>query len=62
VLPRSRTRHTLFLEDWHDTPEFKKYMTELDAQYAWYATGLFLKNEYVARAALNPSCSKKRFC
>jgi spermidine synthase len=51
--------HTLFLEGRHDTPEFKKYMTALDAKYAWFAPGRFLKNEYLAQAALNPELLEK---
>jgi spermidine synthase len=51
--------HALFLEGRHETPEFKKYLTELDAKYPWYAPGRFLKNEYLAQAALKPELLEK---
>ncbi len=41
----------LFLAGMHETPEFKKYMTELDTKYPRFAPGRFLKNEYLAKAA-----------
>jgi spermidine synthase len=51
--------HALFLEGRHETPEFKKYMTELDAKYPLFAPGRFLKNEYLAQAALKPGLLEK---
>jgi spermidine synthase len=51
--------HALFLEGRHETPEFKKYMTELDAKYPRFAPGRFLKNEYLAQAALKPELLEK---
>ena len=45
------TAHALFLAGRQETPEFKKYMTELETKYPWFAPGRFLKNEYLAQSA-----------
>jgi spermidine synthase len=37
----------LFKGGQHETPEFTKIITELDAKYPWFAPGRFLKNEYL---------------
>ena len=50
---------SLFLEGRYDTPEFRKYMATLDAKYAWFAPGRFLKNEYLARSLQNPELLEK---
>jgi len=34
-------------------------MTEFEEQYAWYAPGRLLKNDYPVRAALNPQLLNK---
>ena len=49
----------LFLAGMQETPEFKKYMTELDTNYPSFAPGRFLKNEYTAQAAPKPELFEK---
>ena len=51
--------HALFLEGRYETAEFRKTIEELDAKYPWFAPGRFLKNEYLAQAALNPALMEK---
>jgi spermidine synthase len=43
--------HALFLAGRYETPEFKKYMTDLETKYPWFAPGRFLKNESLAQSA-----------
>jgi spermidine synthase len=49
----------LFLGGRYETVEFKKLMGTLDATYPQFAPGRFLKNEYLERAALNPTLLEK---
>ena len=49
----------LFLGGKTKTPEFKKYLEELDTNFPGYAPGRFLKNEYQSVLAMNPRLLQK---
>jgi spermidine synthase len=38
----------------YDLPLFKKYLTDFDVKYPWFAPGRFLINEYMTKIAPNP--------
>jgi spermidine synthase len=49
----------LFLGGKTKTPEFKKYLEELDKNFAGYAPGRFLRNEHQSVLAMNPRLLQK---
>ncbi|MBA4368121.1 MAG: spermidine synthase [Desulfobacterium sp.] len=51
--------HELFLRGKFESSEFNKHMATLETTYSWFAPGRFLKNEYLAQAALKPSLIEK---